>query len=283
MKSKEFLEYEHHKYLRGLRERTDQEWVKRNEELKEKTLAGEDEAFFQLLERNPEFLKTDLAIAKIIQWQYAIRYLGPFDRATKTFQTSRPELDRIQKRIANARKNLLKIGKILAFEEGKDRRGKKKGPPLFDIYYAYRGLLSLFRGIKNRWKIKKKTEKENVYRYLLRFIEEFEEKKSDRYGPVCDAIDAFRSAYGLNQKTIQSIVYKSEPTDFAREVTGKILGINEDTVRQALRKFTRGGRDDIFDYYDYSRVFLGNEEQVLWFDFLIPMLEFENPKGIDID
>jgi len=46
------------------------EWVKENKELEKKAWAGDDEAFFELLMRNPEYLKTDLAMARIMEWQY---------------------------------------------------------------------------------------------------------------------------------------------------------------------------------------------------------------------
>ena len=58
----------HHKILIGLREKRDPEWAGTNKELEEKARAGQDEAFFQLLERNPEFLKTDLAMSRIMEW-----------------------------------------------------------------------------------------------------------------------------------------------------------------------------------------------------------------------
>jgi hypothetical protein len=51
------------------REQRDPEWVKANKKLEEKARAGEDEAFFQLLERNPEFLKTDLAMSRIMDYK----------------------------------------------------------------------------------------------------------------------------------------------------------------------------------------------------------------------
>ena len=53
----------------GLREERDPEWIKTNKELEERAWAGEDEAFFQLLERNPELLKTDLAMARIMDYK----------------------------------------------------------------------------------------------------------------------------------------------------------------------------------------------------------------------
>ena len=43
------------------------EWVKENKEVEKKAWAGEDEAFFELLRKNPEYLKTDLAMAKIME------------------------------------------------------------------------------------------------------------------------------------------------------------------------------------------------------------------------
>ena len=72
MERKKFLEYKHHKILMGLREERDPEGIKTNKELEERARAGEDEAFFQLLERNPEFLKTDLAMGKIMEWQHRV-------------------------------------------------------------------------------------------------------------------------------------------------------------------------------------------------------------------
>lgn len=92
MKRKEFLEYKHHKFQMESREQADPGWVKTSKKLEEKARAGEDEAFFQLLERNPEYLKTDLALGKIMEWRYAIKYLRPFDRAEGTYRIPRQYL-----------------------------------------------------------------------------------------------------------------------------------------------------------------------------------------------
>jgi hypothetical protein len=282
MERERFLEYEYHKAFMAAREQSDPKWVKTNRQLEQKAQAGDDEAFFQLLGRNPEFLKTDLAMARIIEWRFAIEFHRPFDRVKETFRTPKQELDQIQKRIDNARKNLLRVGKILAFEEGKDLRGKKRSPFLFDIYYTHRGLLSLFRGIKKLWRIKRETEKQNIYKCLLNFIEEFSARKADEFWPVCDAIDALRSSgYGLNEDTIHSIT-RDKPSGFVLDVTADIFDLSETTVEQALKRFRGGVRGQMFKYLYYSHYMLGQKEQAVYFDFLSPMIAFENLKGIDI-
>ena len=73
MKRKKFLEYKHHKILMGLLEQRDPGWVKTNKELEERAWAGEDKAFFQLLERNPDYLKTNLAMSRIMEWRFTVQ------------------------------------------------------------------------------------------------------------------------------------------------------------------------------------------------------------------
>jgi len=283
MKRKKFLEYESHKFLMKSREQRDPEWVRINKELEERAWAGDDEAFFQLLERNPEYLKTDLAMGKIMEWQYAIQYLRPFARAEGTYRTSSQEIDQIRKKIGKARENLLRIGKILAFEEGRDDRGKKEAPYLLDVYYTYRGLCSLFRGIKKLWRIKRKTVGEAaVYDYLLGFIERFEASNLEEFRPLYDSIIRLRTSYGLNKETIQDIT-GDKPSAFAVEVTAKIFETSERTVQRYLRIFTSEVRDEIFKYLDYSYTYLGKRGQPVYFKFLTSMIAFENLKGIDIN
>ena len=73
MKRKKFLEYKHHKVLMELLEQKDPGWVEINKELQEKARSGENEAFFQLLRRNPEYLKTDLAMSRIMEWRFTVQ------------------------------------------------------------------------------------------------------------------------------------------------------------------------------------------------------------------
>ena len=281
MKRKKFLEYESHKFLMKSREQRDPEWVRTNKELEERARAGEDEAFFRLLERNPEYIKTDLAMGKIMEWQYAIQYLRPFARAKETYRTPKQEIREFQKKIAKARENLLRIGKILAFEEGRDERGKPYGPYLFDIYYTYRGLRSLFRGIKKLGGIKEETE-EDVYDYLLCFMEEFESNFMDEFGPICEMIGTLRTFYGLNRETVQNIVF-IKPSAFALEVTAKIFNLSERTVQAYLKRFTSEVRDEVFEYLSYSSTYLGKKGQPTYFKFLTSMIAFENLRGVDTD
>jgi len=67
-KPKDFPEYRLHKWLTEVFDRRMPEWVKENKELEKKAWAGEDEPFFELLRRNPEYFKTDLAMGKIMEW-----------------------------------------------------------------------------------------------------------------------------------------------------------------------------------------------------------------------
>ena len=57
------------KFLMESREQGNPGWVRTNKELEEKVRAGEDDPFPQLGKRNPEFLKTDLVIARIIDYK----------------------------------------------------------------------------------------------------------------------------------------------------------------------------------------------------------------------
>lgn len=73
--------------------------IKENKELEKKAWAGEDEAFFELLRRNPEYLETDLAMSRIMEWRFTIPLYRFFNRAKPILLTSRQEIDEVQREI----------------------------------------------------------------------------------------------------------------------------------------------------------------------------------------
>lgn len=250
-------------------------------ELEKMARAGDDEAFFELIGRDHEYLQDSFALRKIYEWRRDIRTYARYDRGKKSSIIPKDKVNQMQKKINQARNNLLRVGRALAFKDGKDLRGKKWLPPDDDIYYTYRKFISLFRGIRKVYWIILSSRRANINRHVLDFIKRFREESPERFKPICQAIDELENLEGLDELTIPTIM-DTKPSDLAIELTAKCSRTSKSTVERALARV--GSLNNLL-FEQMKPLYAqelekGNYNDLLELEPRLVLEEFENLEGI---
>src|SRR5439155_26654305 len=106
---------------------TPEAWTQRNHELRDKALAGDDRAFFDLLSRDPREIASDLAVAKLINWRTELDYSGAYLKLKGSKAVPVPGLREAKQRVDAAKWNLRRLGQIHI--RAYDQRGRRSLPP----------------------------------------------------------------------------------------------------------------------------------------------------------
>jgi hypothetical protein len=123
------------------------QWVEKNRVLTDAARAGDDEAFFDLLGRDPRQLASELTLARVITWRTEIDEYNRFFRfkASRFLAPSAAAAD-AQRRMEEARRKLGRLGASQL--DLYDQRGKRPLPPAYLARGFYYGLLCLLQGLR---------------------------------------------------------------------------------------------------------------------------------------
>jgi hypothetical protein len=124
-----------------------EEWHATNQRLLQAAEAGDDDALFELLGRDPRHLTSELVMRRVITWrtQIAIHDQHYRFRASR-FWTSPNEAAGAKRRMEQARNNLLRLGQCQLATH--DRRGKRPLPHAGHVRGIYYGVLCLLQGLR---------------------------------------------------------------------------------------------------------------------------------------
>src|SRR5262245_19786110 len=103
------------------------EWTRKNATLGQRAAAGDDEAFFDLIARDPRVVGSTLTVGKVVSWRTELEAYAKYLKlkGSKLFPLTGLEEARI--RMEAAKKNLRRLGEThIAFH---DQRGKNPLPP----------------------------------------------------------------------------------------------------------------------------------------------------------
>jgi hypothetical protein len=122
-------------------------WAERNRVLTAAALSGDDEAFFELLARDPRQLASQLTVARAVTWRTEIEDYNRFFRfkASRFVAPAAAVVD-AQRRMEQARKNLTRLGTSQL--DLYDQRGKRPLPLPYVARGFYYGLLCLLQGLR---------------------------------------------------------------------------------------------------------------------------------------
>ena len=143
------LDSEYPGHFAALVEETLEEWTRKNTDLTQRAWAGDDQAFFDLIRRDPRVVGSPLTVAKVVSWRTELELFAKYLnlKGSRLFPLTRLEEARAKMEVA--KKNLRRLGEIhIAFY---DQRGKKPLPPpgvVKGLYYAF---LCLFAGLKQEF------------------------------------------------------------------------------------------------------------------------------------
>ena len=122
-------------------------WAERNRVLTAAALSGDDEAFFELLARDPRQLASQLTVARAVTWRTEVEHYHRFFRfkASRFVAPAAAVVD-AQRRMEQARKNLTRLGTSQL--DLYDQRGKRPLPLPYVARGFYYGLLCLLQGLR---------------------------------------------------------------------------------------------------------------------------------------
>jgi hypothetical protein len=143
----EYLERELPAHLAAAAGEELSQWVEKNRGLTEVARAGNDEAFFALLARDPRQLASELTVGRVVTWRTEIEDYNRYFRfkASRFLAPSAAVAD-AQHRMEEARKKLGRLGASQL--DLYDQRGKRPLPPAYLARGFYYGLLCLLQGLR---------------------------------------------------------------------------------------------------------------------------------------
>lgn len=239
----EYLERELPLHLAKLVGEEVAEWTKRNQALGEAAAAGDDEALFELLARDPRQLRSDLVLGRVLTWRTSIDSYNRFFRLKLNRLFASPEVvDDARQRMEQARRNLARLGESQL--RLYDQRGKRPLPPtpqVRGVYYAFLCLLQALRTLY-RDRVKAGANPRRVDAALSAFV-----LKLAAVHPIASPFlpwvqtairllrnpDLFVDA-GLPIDPLSELVGPGHatPSDTARELTAAVFEVSTDTVER---------------------------------------------------
>ena len=147
----EYLAQELPSHLSALVDEERTEWEKKNGHLVQASDAGDDEAFFTLLARDPRSLTSEQTLRRVLTWRTEIdHYYRYFGFKASQFWTDAVVIDEARRDMEHAKECLRRLGQCQM--ELSDQRGKRPLPPAGHVRGIYYGLLCVLQGLRERYK-----------------------------------------------------------------------------------------------------------------------------------
>lgn len=122
-------------------------WSEKNQQLLKAAFEGDDDAFFELLARDPRQLSSDLTLRRVLTWRTEIDSYNRFYRVKgNRFLASEAAVSEGRRRMEQAQANLRRLGESQL--QLSDQRGKRPLPPAGLVRGIYYGLLCLLQGLR---------------------------------------------------------------------------------------------------------------------------------------
>lgn len=217
------------------------EWTTKNATLRQRANAGDDDAFFALIERDPRVMGSEFTVGKVVSWRTELECYARYQRLKASALFPIPWLDAARARMEIAKRNLRRLGEVhIAFY---DQRGKNPLPPpgvVKGLYYAF---LCLFAGLKQEFRTRaQRSGPERASQELLAIVKALKEVVASRDPFVAYLAWAARllddlrigHAPGPRAETLLNVVgpSSSKPSETALSLTAQAFDIGERTVER---------------------------------------------------
>lgn len=147
----DYLEQELPMHLSALVGEEQTKWERKNRELLAEADAGDDEAFFDLLGRDPRHLTSERTLRRVMTWRTEIdHYYRFYDFKASQFWTGAEARAAAQQRMEQAKESLRRVGNCQLTLS--DQRGKRPLPPAGHVRGIYYGLLCVLQGLRALYK-----------------------------------------------------------------------------------------------------------------------------------
>jgi hypothetical protein len=233
------LEAEYPGHLAALSGETLEDWTQKNTDLAQRAWAWDDQAFFDLIGRDPRVVGSPLTVAKVVNWRTELELFAKYSNLKGSRLFPLTKFKEARAKMEAAKKNLRRLGQVhIAFF---DQRGKKPLPPpgvVKGLYYAF---LCLFAGLKHEFQNRATRDgSEKARRDLVALVKVL---KGLRAQPDSFFIyivwglrllDQLRIGHtqGLGKENLLNVVgpNSSKPSEVALDLAAQVFEIGEQTV-----------------------------------------------------
>jgi hypothetical protein len=245
------LEAEYPGHLAALVGETLEEWTQKNTDLTQRAWAGDDQAFFALIGRDPRIVGSPLTVAKVVSWRTELELFAKYLnlKGSRLFPLSRFEEARAK--MEAAKKSLHRLGEVhIAFY---DQRGKKPLPPpgvVKGLYYAF---LCLFAGLKQEFHLRvtrdglEKSQRD--FLALVKALQGLHVQPDSFFIYIAWGLRVLDQLHightkGLGKDNLLNVVGpgSSKPSEVALDLTAQVFEISESTVEKLKERTPRRPR-----------------------------------------
>lgn len=238
----DYLEQELPLHLSALVDEERTEWEKKNGTLLEAIDAGDHEAFFTLLGRDPRQLTSERTLRRVVTWRTEIdHYYRFYAYKASRFWTGAEERADAQHRMEQAKTYLHRLGQCqLALS---DHRGRRPLPPAGHVRGIYYGLLCVLQGLRALYKEyeEKRVSSAQSESLLVRFVRGLMTLSGD--SPFLSYVVA--ASHLLTEPEVQTLTAQSRtplsmlcgghdltPSDTARALTAAAFEVSAGSIER---------------------------------------------------
>jgi hypothetical protein len=238
----DYLEHELPLHLSALVDEEPTEWERKNGALLAAVDAGDDEAFFDLLARDPRHLSSERTLRRVLTWRTEIDdYYRFYAYKASRFWTGAAERADAQHRMEQAKTYLHRLGQCQL--ELSDHRGKRPLPPAGHVRGIYYGLLCAIQGIRTLYKDceKNRMSPAQCEEMLARFVRGLMMLRGDSLF----LLYVVAASHLLTEPEVQTLTAKSgtplsllcsgqdlTPSDTARALTAAVFEVSEASIER---------------------------------------------------
>jgi hypothetical protein len=223
-------------------------WDKRNLALHQAAVAGDDEAFFELLARDPRLFRSELALGRILTWRTWIAEYNRFFRLKlNRFFAEQQFIANAREQMERGQRNLSRLGASQL--RPYDQRGKRPLPPTPHVRGVYYALLCLLQGLRTMYREQEKAgaPPAQIAARLSEFVDELTQVHPtvSVFLPwvLHAGVRLLRDAEvlgraGFTAETLPELVgpKHATPSDVARELAAAAFEVSTDTVERLAAK-----------------------------------------------
>ena len=216
-----------------------EEWAQKNADLTQRAWAGDDQAFFDLIGRDPRVVGSPLTVAKVVTWRTEVEVFAKYRNLKGSRLYPLTRLEEARAKMEAAKKKLRRLGEVhIAFY---DQRGKKPLPPpgvVKGLYYAF---LCLFAGLKQEFQRRATRDGlEKARRDLLALVKALKGLRAQPDSFFIYLVWGLRlldqvrigDTQGLGQDNLLNVVgpKSSKPSEVALDLTAQVFEIGEQAI-----------------------------------------------------
>jgi hypothetical protein len=238
----DYLEQELPIHLSALAGEEQTEWEQKNGVLLAAADAGDDEAFFNLLGRDPRHLTSERTLRRVLTWRTEIdHYYRAYAFKASQFWTGPEDRVKAQHRMEYAKESLRRVGQCQLTLS--DQRGQRPLPPAGHVRGIYYGLLCVLQGLRVLYKDyeKNRVNSAQCETRLLRFVQGLMTLRGNSlFLPYIGA-----ASHLLMEPAVQDLTAKSPaplsmlckgqdltPSDTARALTAVAFEVSEASIER---------------------------------------------------